>query len=103
MRTFSNKCILNNSKKIKSNDFFEPKKILNGVGKINFLNRNNIYKIFNKNFKIIYFEEITRSIENQKFLISEWIIYAKKHNKFHIIGSGFKAIYYKFKFKKKIP
>ena len=78
MRTFSNKCILNNSKKIKSNDFFEPKKILNGVGKINFLNRNNIYKIFNKNFKIIYFEEITRSIENQKFLISEWIIYAKK-------------------------
>ena len=79
MRTFSNKCILNIHEKIKANEFFEPKKILNGVGKINFLNKNNIFKIFNQNFKIIYLEEITRSLESQKFLISEWIVYAKKH------------------------
>ena len=79
MRTFSNKCILNISKKIKANEYFEPNKILNGVGKINFLDKSNIYKIFNKNFKVVYLEEITRSLENQKFLISEWIIYAKKY------------------------
>jgi len=78
MRTFSNKCILSKTKKISANEFYEPKKILNNVGKINFLNETNAKKIFRKNFKIHFFEEITRSVDNKKFTISEWIIHAKK-------------------------
>ncbi len=63
-------------KKISYNRFM-PTQWLRGLGPQRYSSINDIQKILNRNFKNIYIEMISRTVNNRKHSIKEWIVNAR--------------------------
>ena len=80
LRTFSTKCSgYKSGKKVGYNRYL-PKVALIGMGAQRFASSTDIDNILKNNFKILKKEMLTRTINNRKNQISEWIVEAKKIN-----------------------
>ncbi len=78
IRTFAiNSWGYKEGKKISYNMYI-PFKWSKGLGPQRFSSAKDIRAILNKNYKVISMEIISRTVNNQKHLIKEWIVYAKK-------------------------